>query len=156
MTTETDDDDLDPAGDVALQGDADEDQWAPVHWPSMSAEDAEVEWPSLFAWVEKWRVRYPNGVRLPECWHHHNDLVEALAALRDHERACFAPKAPGTSAVEWQRAMRDIEMRLETWIKRLTCSVPGRGHPSPAAPRSTPSDWDVFVRADLLRRAVDG
>lgn len=42
---------------------------------------------------------------VPACRYRHNHLVEALAALRDYERGCFAATAPPTAAVDWQPAL---------------------------------------------------
>jgi hypothetical protein len=49
---------------------------------------------------------------IPPCWEQHNGMVEALAALRDHERDCYAETAPPSAAVDWLRAFREIEARL--------------------------------------------
>lgn len=118
----------------------------PVYWPSLTAEEAEPEWESLRDWLERLRSRFPHAIRIPPCWWHHNDLVELLSALRDFERACFAPTAPPTAAVEWHRAFQDIEKRMDMWIKRFACAVPGREHPEPS------SGWDEFILADAQAR----
>ena len=103
-------------------------------------------------WVEHLVHRFPNIARLPDCWWRHNDLVEVLSALRDYERACFAITAPATGPIEWQRALRDVEIRIEIWTKRFTCNVPGRGH-DPADPNSDPVDgWTRFIEADVTHR----
>ena len=123
-----------------------------VLWPILTTDEATEEWPKLLAWVELLRVRFPNALRLPDCWWQHNDLVEALSALRDCERACYAPDAPSTGPVDWHRAFRDMEARMEVWIRRFTCTVPGRGHP-PAEPNSQhPAGWQQHVDADLATR----
>jgi hypothetical protein len=124
----------------------------PIHWPSLTAEEAEQEWDELRRWVERLRVRFPNLTRLPDCWWQHNDLVEILAALRDYERACFTTTAPATAAVEWHRALRDMEIRMEIWIKRFTCTVPGRGHTLPDHHDAAPEGWAEFVERDVGRR----
>ena len=125
----------------------------PVHWASLTAEEAAEEWDALHRWVERLRTRYPFGVRLPDCWWRHNDLVEVLAALRDFERASFDRSAPATGPVEWQRALRDMELRTESWIKRYPCSVPGREHDTLTDDqRPTPPGWGEFVGQDVERR----
>lgn len=130
------------------------DQQHPIFWPALRADEAEREWDALRRWVEQLRIRYPYMTRLPECWWRHNDLVEVLSALRDHERACFSPLAPATAAVEWQRALRDMEMRMEIWIKRLTCTVPGRGHETQVSSEDVPPDeWTEHVERDVARRS---
>ncbi|HZC51167.1 MAG TPA: hypothetical protein VE441_01530 [Mycobacterium sp.] len=124
----------------------------PVHWPDLTSEEAVEEWNELRLWVERLRVRFPNAIRLPDCWWRHNDLVEVLAGLRDFERVCFGETAPATAPVEWQRALRDMETRIEIWIKRFTCSVPGRGHDPLELREAKPPGWDEFVEADAQRR----
>jgi hypothetical protein len=124
----------------------------PVYWPDLRAEEANGEWDDLRVWVAQLRTRFPNVVRLPDCWWRHNDLVEVLAALRDYERASFAPASSATAPVEWHRALRDMEMRIEIWIKRFTCSVPGRGHAPPDCGDVVPPGWQEFIDADVDRR----
>ena len=126
----------------------------PVFWPALTADEAAAEWDDLRRWVHRLLARFPNAIRLPECWWRHNDLVEVLAALRDFERACFTPTSPATAAVEWQRALRDMENRMETWIKRFTCSVPGRGHElATDVTDAAPSGWVEFVNHDIDTRS---
>ena len=127
----------------------------PVHWPSLGADEAVEEWDRLRTWVEDLFARYPNGVRLPKCWWRHWDIVEILQALRDHERASFCTSAPATAAVDWQRAMFDVEHRLELWIKRLPCAVPGRGHPPATVDPTPPAGWAEFVDVDVQRRRAE-
>lgn len=123
----------------------------PIHWPSLTSQEAETEWDALRRWVEQLRVRFPNAVRLPECWWQHNDLVEILSALRDHERLCYAPSS-SAGPVDWHRALRDAEARMDVWTKRFTCSVPGRGHDVPEPSDAKPSGWEDFVTSDVNRR----
>lgn len=125
----------------------------PIHWPSLKpSEETRDEWNSLRAWVEQLRARFPNAIRLPDCWWQHNDLVEVLAALRDHERASFHPSTSATGPVEWQRALRDVETRIDVWIKRFTCTVAGRGHEPPHPLPDEPAGWREFIDNDLQRR----
>lgn len=130
----------------------------PIHWPSLKpSNEARDEWNSLRIWVEHLRVRFPNAIRLPDCWWRHNDLVEVLAALRDHERASYHPTASATGPVEWQRALRDMETRIDIWIKRFNCTVPGRRHELLPVPVPTePAGWQDFVEEDLQRRQCAG
>jgi hypothetical protein len=130
----------------------------PIHWPSLTAEEAEQEWDELRRWVDRLCARFPNLTRVPDCWWQHNELVEIFAALRDYERACFTSTAPATAAVEWHRALRDMEIRMEIWIKRFTCTVPGRGHALPDLVDTKPQGWAEFIKCDVLHRgdASDG
>ncbi len=108
--------------------------------------------------MHRLRARFPHlTARIPDCWYRHNDLVEALLALRDHERACYTASSPASAAVEWHRAFRDMEARWDSWIKRFTCTVPGKGHPPPDLVRSNPdAEFAAFVKDDLARRATNG
>lgn len=120
----------------------------PVHWPTLTADEARQEWPALRTWVEQLQARFPSTLRLPACWWRHNDLVEILAALRDHERGAYGSSAAPGVALDWHRAFRDAEARMETWIKRFGCAVPGRGHPD-----GTDRDaWTAYVSADAAAR----
>lgn len=129
-----------------------DDSPSPIWWPALTAEEAEAEWNPLRRWVHELRIRFPNGLRIPDCWWRHNDLVEALSALRDYERACFSPTAPATAAVEWHRAFRDMSSCMEMWIKRFTCFVADRGHDVPTPNHNAPDGWAEFVAADVQAR----
>jgi hypothetical protein len=125
----------------------------PTHWPTLHAEEALREWDQLRCWVDLLRMRFPHLTHIPECWWRHNDLVEILAALRDYERACFSPIAPASAAVEWQRALQDMELRMEIWIKRFTCGVAGRGHQAaPTTVDEVPDGWADFIDYDIAQR----
>jgi hypothetical protein len=121
-----------------------------IYWPTIIAAETEKEWRALRHWVERLYVRFPHAGRVPPCWWQHNDLVELLSALRDYERASFAPEAPPTAAVEWHRAFRDIETRLEMWVKRLDCALVGREHAS----LITDEGWDAFIAGDVQARCA--
>ena len=127
----------------------------PIYWSTQDPEQAEFDWPSLAEWVNRLRARFPHlTARIPDCWYRHNDLVEALLALRDHERVSYAATAPASAAVEWHRAFRDMEARWDTWIKRFACTVPGKGHPPLDAEIWEPDEeFAEFVKADLAGRA---
>jgi hypothetical protein len=107
---------------------------APVLWPKLPAKDVADKLGELRAWVEALVVRFGlDSHVVPACWWRHNHLVEALAALRDHERGSYALVAPPTAAVEFHRALRDIEGRLRSWVGELRCEA---GHdPSHDIPR---------------------
>ena len=57
-----------------------------VKWDAITAAEAEREWTSLRDWVEALieRFEFIDHHVVPDCWWKHNQLVEALAALRDH------------------------------------------------------------------------
>jgi hypothetical protein len=120
----------------------------PSCWPRLTAAEAAEEWPVLRAWVEQLQRRFPHTLRLPICWWQHNDLVEILAALRDHERGAYGPSAPPSAAIDWHRALREVEARMEIWVKRFACSMPGREHPT----GTDKVAWHAFVEADVAAR----
>jgi hypothetical protein len=50
-----------------------------------------------------------------------------------------------------------MEARWDNWIKRFTCTVPGKGHPPIDLAAQEPNEEFVaFVKADLARRTGDG
>ena len=126
---------------------------APTHWPSVPSADAAAEWDELRAWVEALQGRFAHLDHhvIPRCWWRHNDHVEALSALRDHERSSFAPTAPATASLDWFRALRDIAALLKTWTADLGC---GATHTAPPTPLRAVDDgeWDRFVAGDVVRR----
>lgn len=118
--------------ELALEG--------PLFWPEIPADEASVERAELRAWVHRLVARYElDSHVVPACWYRHNHLVEALAALRDHERGSFVSTAPPTAAVEWQRALRDVESRLRAWTAELRCD--NDHHPSHDTLRAMRDDW---------------
>ena len=133
---------------------------AATHWPSIPVADLANEWNELRAWVVELKARFDSVDHhvVPDCWWRHNEHVEALAGLRDHERASFSDMAPATAPVDWFRAFRDITSLLRSWTGLSGC---GGSHTSlPAAYR--PDDEDAFVehvRTDVEARqqaATDG
>jgi hypothetical protein len=123
---------------------------SPTCWTRLTADEAAEEWPALRAWVEQLQRRFPHAPRLPTCWWQHNELVEILAALRDHERGAYAASALPSAGIGWHRAFREVEARMEVWIKRFGCTVPGREHPA----GTDESAWRAFVDADVAARAM--
>ncbi|MHB1533914.1 MAG: hypothetical protein ACYC1D_04730 [Acidimicrobiales bacterium] len=132
---------------------------SPVHWPSLPAADTRAEWGELRSWVDNLTERFGHLDHhvIPLCWWRHNGHVEALQALRDHERVSYSETAPGTAGVDWHRAFRDIEGRLREWTAQLPCGA--RHEQRPTRLRLTTDDgWRAFVDADESRRedaAVD-
>ncbi len=111
------------------------------------------EWEELRGWVEELCQRFAHLDHhvIPRCWWRHNEHVEALAALRDHERSSFSDTAPATAPVDWFRALRDISR----------CCAPGRQssaavRPTRALSRSSRpverDEWQSFVTADTAAR----
>lgn len=126
---------------------------APTAWPSIPAEKAASEWQQLRAWVEQLQQRFPHldGHVIPPCWWRHNEHVEALVALRDHERISYLPVAPATAPVEWMRALRDISSLLRAWTAEYAC---GASHQEPHSTlRSNRDDgWHDFIADNVKHR----
>jgi hypothetical protein len=108
----------------------------PTHVPSLTTREKDrFLTEQLVPWVEQLVVRFDVEVRvIPPCWVEHNGMVEALAALRDHERACFAETASPAAAADWFRVLRDIEARLVDLAGKTRCSVAEHR-------QSPPRDW---------------
>ena len=88
--------------------------------------------PDLRIWVERLADRFSLDVRvIPPCWEQHNGHVEALAALRDYERASYATDSDARSAVDWLRALREVRMLLMELAALTQCNAhQHRGPPS--------------------------
>ncbi|MHB8185786.1 MAG: hypothetical protein ACYDDU_06795 [Dermatophilaceae bacterium] len=132
----------------------------PTHWPSLLPDDARQAWADLCSWVEALVDRFGLETRVvPPCWYRHNPLVEGLSALRDHERISFAPNASPTAAVDWFRALREIEHRLSEVCARTQCSVNEHRADPPRSWQRDPGQWLSFVQADVHDReqqVIDG
>ena len=124
-----------------------------THWPSLPAGTAAKEWEQLRAWVEQLQQRFPHLDRhvIPACWWRHNEHVEALAALRDHERVSFLTSAPATAPVDWMRALRDIAALMRSWTAENPCGATHQ-HPPPQLRAHDRDGWDDYVAADVEYR----
>ena len=128
-------------------------QQGPTHWPSLLPDESCAAWAELRGWVESLVDRFGIETRVvPPCWYQHNTLVESLSALRDHERICFAPNASPTGAVDWFRALREIEHRMTEACARTQCSVNEHRPDPPRAWTTDQGPWQAFVEADLRDR----
>ncbi len=128
-----------------------------TRWPDIPVSEVPEHWDELRAWVERLQERFAHLDHhvIPRCWWWHNEHVEALSALRDHELVSFAETAPATAPVDWFRAMRDITALLRTWSGELSCGAEHKDAPVP--PRSLPeADWEAFVQADVEQRSRYG
>jgi hypothetical protein len=124
-----------------------------THWPEVVAIEAHAQWAELRAWVEQLQQRfsYLDHHVVPRCWWLHNEHVEALCALRDHERASFAAIAPATAPLDWIRALRDVTALLRVWTAELSCGAVHQDSPPHASP-PTDDEWGIFVQADIEHR----
>jgi hypothetical protein len=132
-----------------------EDIPAATHWPSLDRETAAQEWEKLRGWVDELRRRFEflDHHVIPHCWWRHNGHVEALAALRDHERVSFADLAPATAPLDWLRGLRDTAAVLRSWTADLAC---GATHQPSISQSLTfdPDEWSRHVEADLASRPL--
>ena len=102
----------------------------PVHLPSLSGAVRERVKAELREWVTELVRRFCVDARaIPPCWEEHSGMVEALLALRDHERACFAQSAAPTAAVDWLRALQDVTHLLRELNAVTQCRM--REHRDP-------------------------
>jgi len=128
----------------------------PTCWWEIPLADLPAEWDELRAWVESLVRRYPHlDVHfIPPCWFRHPSHVEALVALRDHERVSFAEISPATAPVQFQVALGQIESRLRIYTDAAGCLST---HREPVNPLVPPSDetWQEFVTADVNRRRME-
>jgi len=96
----------------------------PVHLPSVARAARDRLLDDLRAWVAALVERYAISPRtLPPCWEQHPAMVEALLALRDHERGSYAADADPRAAVEWIRAYQLIHDFLTASASRTQCSM---------------------------------
>ena len=102
----------------------------PVHLPSLLERDRTRALAELGTWVDQLMLRFSIEPRvIPPCWRKHNGMVEALFALRDHERASYAASASPTAGVDWLRALHDVTHFIADLNAVTMCS--GREHRDP-------------------------
>jgi hypothetical protein len=125
-----------------------------THWPSVPPHAARQQWESLRGWVDRLRQRFEclDHHVIPDCWWLHNQHVEALAALRDHESVSYALLAPATSPMDWIRAVRDTAALLRSWTSDMAC---GSSHQPRIANQSRfdQDAWEDHLHRDIARRS---
>jgi hypothetical protein len=126
---------------------------SPLYWPDLSAEELAHEWVVLRRWVEDLMQRFGHLDHhvIPRCWFRHNGHVEALVALRDQEQVNYGETAPGTAAVDWHRAFRDIEARLREWTGHLACGASHEARPRVGHIIDL-KEWGRFVTDSTIQR----
>ncbi len=140
---------------------------AAVNWATLSAEEAEVAWRELDAWVTWLKTSFglPPGI-VPPLWHRHDELVWELSALHTHWMSCHDETAPPSAPMAWLRDFADARTRLRDWVAtcgtRLDRDRPTRRTPWPGESEvesdgeveitDRERDFDEFVRHDVLRR----
>lgn len=82
-------------------------------------------------------------------------MVEALAALRDHEQASYEYSHSKTTGVDFIRAAHDIRTFLREQAGRTGCTA-GQHRADPTPAPADDDDWIEFVGMDEARRdAID-
>jgi hypothetical protein len=94
----------------------------PVNWNLLTADEAEVEWLDLNAWVNWLRATYglPPTV-VPPFWHRHDELVWELSALHTHWLNAYDPDGSPSAPLAWHRDFADARNRLREWVS--TCGT---------------------------------
>lgn len=125
----------------------------PVHWPDIRAVDARHEWRELRQWVERLTARFPHLDEhvIPRCWWRHNGHVEALQALKDHERIAYAPSSPASAGTDWHRGFALIESRLREWTAHCGCTTQHR-EPVQTLRAVGVDGFERWVEDDIARR----
>lgn len=96
---------------------AEEEPLGPINWNILTADQAQVAWLDLNAWVTWLRKAYglPPKV-IPPLWHRHDELVWELSALHTHWLACYDPDASPSAPIAWHRDFTDARHRLREWV----------------------------------------
>jgi hypothetical protein len=108
----------------ALAEDRSGSAFAPVHWPSLSAEEAADAWDALGDWVEHILGPWYGITRgqLPDCWALHRRSLIELSWLRSSYVVAFGSKAPASLAAEWHtRWLRDALGTIKLAIPDRLC-----------------------------------
>lgn len=140
---------------------------APVNWNLLDADEAELEWRDLDAFVSWLKTTFglPPSI-LPPYWHRHEELIWELSALHTCFLASYEDGAPPSAPIGWMREFAEARHRLREWVAicgtrldrdrptRLTAwpgeeSVPAGGEVE-ICDRAT--DFEEFVWADVERR----
>jgi len=140
---------------------------APINWNLLDANDAEIEWHDLDAWVTWLKVTFGLSPSLvPPYWHRHDELVWELSALHTHWLSCHHESANASAPIAWLRDFADARNRLRDWVAicgtRLDRDRPTRQTAWPGeravdlggevAISDRQRNFEEFVRADVLRR----
>lgn len=155
-----------PTDQTAATGE-EEEPLVPIDWNILTAEQAQVAWLDLNAWVNWLRRAYGLSPKIvPPMWHRHDELVWELSALHTHHLACYDRDASPSAPFAWHRDFADARRRLREWVAAsgtgLSTDRPTR---QPVWPGETPippspvhdvahrdADFVRFVEEDILAR----
>jgi hypothetical protein len=126
----------------------------PVHWPSLPAAQLAERFAELRIWVEELMERFEHLDHsvIPPCWWQHNGHVEALQALKDHERVSFADTSPGQAALTWHRDFQFLELRLREWTSFYGCDRDRHRAPIRSVTAVDEPGWQAHLEAERARR----
>lgn len=140
---------------------------APINWNLLDANEADIEWHDLDAWVTWLKATFglPPSI-VPPHWHRHDELVWELSALHTHWLSCHHESASASAPIAWLRDFADARHRLRDWVAicgtRVDRDRPTRqtvwpGERAVESGREVPIkdrrlDFEEFVRDDVLRR----
>lgn len=133
----------------ALAQDRSNSDFAPIHWPTLSADEASEAWDALGRWVEDVLGPWYGITRgqLPDCWALHRRALIELSWLRSSYVVAYGCKAPASLAAEWHtRWLRDGVIAIKAAIPESLCRPgehlqPAQGGSRYAPPsRSAPDD----------------
>jgi hypothetical protein len=139
----------------------------PVNWNLLDADQAEVEWRDLDAFVSWLKTTFGlSPAIVPPLWHRHDELIWELSALHLHFLACFEETASPSAPIAWMRDFAEARHRLRDWVAlcgtRLDRDRPTRQTAWPGEDIETTSgevkikdrraDFEDFVHADVNRR----
>ncbi|GAA1519298.1 hypothetical protein [Nocardioides humi] len=139
----------------------------PINWNLLTADEAEVEWLELNAWVNWLRRTYGLPVSvIPPAWYNHPELVWELSALHLHWLCAYDPDQNGSAPLGWHRDFADTRQRLRDWVAasgtKLDRDRPTRQTVWPGEAPSEPvedtpilnrdAEFVEFVLADVQRR----
>jgi len=115
----------------------------PLHWPTLEGEDLAQAQVDLTVWVEALVDRFELQTKtVPRCWNRHNNLIEALQALRDFERGSFCEGANPTQGVDFLRALRDVVEIVGEWVRDSGCTSTHCENLTPRTWSTDPAGWD--------------
>lgn len=139
----------------------------PINWNLLSAEQAELQWLELNAWINGLRHTYglPASV-IPPMWHRHTELVWELSALHTHWLCAYDPEQNGSAPIGWHRDFAETRQRLREWVQASGTRLdrdrptrqttwPGEGPANPleeADIENRDEDFVDFVLDDVARR----
>jgi len=126
----------------------------PLYWPGLPATDIAEAFTELRDWVQALLARYEHldHRAIPPCWFRHPGHVEALQALRDHERGTFAESSPAQAAASWQREFQFIEMRLREWTGYYGCDQTNHKTPARRPQPENEDEWGDMLADEQVRR----